>query len=279
MRKFLSLFAFLTVSLLFIYDAQAQCSLTGPGSIPQGQTRTYTATAQGGASYFWSTTGGLTIVGSNTGRTVTVRGNSNGTVCYTRYRAGVRPCCQCRNITVGSISCPTLSNIFSSGECLGFGGRAFLNLSARLTPPSPSVPVTYSWSKVSGFGNFVGSTTNATATLNTFSGVTVTVRLTITCQGTSSSLTRTFTAPDCDDIFPLPEISPNPVDNSLKVNLKNSTGSKTKVEIINKRGEVVLMKSINGSGQIDMSKLQKGLYFVRTKQGNKVVKTERIIKK
>lgn len=272
MQKILSLFTFLAVSLLFINDAQAQCSLTGSTSIPQGQTRTYTATALGGASYFWSTTGGLSIVGSNTGRTVTVRGNSNGTVCYTRYRAGVRPCCQCKNVTVNNPSCPTSVAITSFVECIG--RFAIIDLSARLTPVNPGSPVTYSWTKISGSGTFIGGTTSAFATMRAGGNSTTTVRVTATCQGSSVTNTRTIRVGRCNSDFPIPEISPNPVDNSLKLNLKNDAGNgKATVEIINKRGEVVITKSIDGNGQIDMSKLQKGLYFVRTKQGNKV-KTE-----
>lgn len=104
------------------------------------------ATALGGANYFWSTTGSLTIVGSHTDRTVTVRGNGNGTVCYTRYQAGVRPCYQCKNVTVNTPSCPTSVSITSFVECLG--RFAIIDLSARLNPVNPGSMATYSWTKI-----------------------------------------------------------------------------------------------------------------------------------
>lgn len=277
MHKFFSLFAFLAVSLLFIHDAQAQCSLTGPSSIPQGQTRTYTATAQGGANYFWSTTGGLAIVGSNTGRTVTVRGNGNGTICYTRYRAGIRPCCQCRNITIGGGgSCPT--SVVASGfaECIRF--FAIADLTARLTPANPGTPVSYSWTKISGPGTFLGNTTSANATMRAPSSSSTRVRVTVTCQGGSISDTYTVRVGKCDD-FPIPEISPNPASNTLNINLNTKTSSNYTIEIINKKGELVMQKSLQNNGKIDVSKLSEGLYFVRTKEGDKIVKTERLIKK
>lgn len=179
MHKFLSLCTFLLVSLLFIDTAQAQCSLGGPSSIPQGQTRTYTATAQGGASYFWSTTGGLAIVGSNRGSSVTVRGNGTGRVCFTRFRNGSEPCSRCRTITVAS-PCPTSIPITSFVECIG--NRAIVDLTARPNPV-PSVPVTYSWTVLSGPGNLLGTPTTASAAMIAPANSSTTVRVTITCQG------------------------------------------------------------------------------------------------
>ena len=66
------------------------CTLTGLSCLSYNQTSTYTTVATSGASYFWSVTGGLTIVGSNTGSSVSVQSiaNSSGQICVTKYKAG-----------------------------------------------------------------------------------------------------------------------------------------------------------------------------------------------
>ncbi len=73
-------FSSIILLLFFSSFVQAQC-LTGPSILQSGTSATYTA-SQSASNYYWSTTGGVNIVGSNTGNTVNV---NMGTKCGTLY--------------------------------------------------------------------------------------------------------------------------------------------------------------------------------------------------
>jgi len=51
------------------------------------------------------------------------------------------------------------------------------------------------------------------------------------------------------------------------------------IEIIDRRGKTVISKALKGTGeQLDLSNLQKGVYFVRTRQNGKLLNTKRLVK-
>jgi len=281
MKRITTFFTLMALALFFANSTFAQCSIAGSSSIPLGQNRTYSVTTQSGASYFWSTTGGLSIVGSNTSSSVTVQGNSNGVLYVTRFRSGSAPCCQSRSISVAN-GCPTSASINRFVECLG--NQAIVDLSANVTPSGTAGAATYSWTKLSGPGNFIGGTTSQFATLLVPDNSSVRVRLTVTCLGNTITRELTIRIPDCGGIIlrQLSKISPNPASSSVKVELPNSSTQvrNYEIEVINKLGEVVMRKKmLSSQSDLDITKLKEGMYFVRTKLGGKVIGSTRLLKK
>lgn len=281
MKKFTTLFTMLLFMVTLASNVSAQCSISGSSSMLAGETRIYTASTQSGANYFWSTTGGLAIVGSNTGTSVSVRGNSNGTLYYARYKSGAAPCTAARSVSVSQAGCPTAVSIsLISSECLG--RSALMDLRANLTG-SGSSPVTYNWQVTSGSANiFNGNSAFVSAFAN--SNTTFTVRVTVTCNGQSITATRTLRARFCNgDIIPL-RVSPNPSNADLTVELKSVdklkvTDAKYQVEVVNKNGKVVLSQHMKSAKkQFNTTKLPAGMYFIRTKINGKEVSTSRWIK-
>lgn len=265
----------------FAGNVSAQCSLSGSSSMLSGETRIYTASAQSGANYFWSTTGGLSIVGSNTGTSVSVTGTSNGTVYYARYKSGAAPCTGARSVTVSQAGCPTAVSInMNSAECIG--STSIIDLSASLTGSGGS-PVAYNWQITSGAAD-IYNTTSAFATVIAGSRTYFTVKVTVTCNGQSITATRSIRAPYCNGgIEPL-RISPNPSNADLTVELKSVdklkvTDAKYQVEVVNKNGKVVLSQHMKSAKkQFNTTKLPAGMYFIRTKINGKEVSTSRWIK-
>lgn len=262
-------------------NVSAQCSLNGSSSMLAGETRIYTASTQSGANYFWSTTGGLVIVGSNTGTSVSVRGNSSGTVYYARYKSGAAPCTGARSVSVSQAGCPTAADIvMNSSECIG--RQSIMDFSVNLTG-SGSSPVSYSWQVVSGAATLFGST-GRFVTVSAASRASFSLKVTVTCNGQSISRTENFRARYCNgDIIPL-RISPNPSNADLTVELKSVdklkvTDAKYQVEVVNKNGKVVLSQHMKSAKkQFNTTKLPAGMYFIRTKINGQEVSTSRWIK-
>lgn len=133
------------------------CTISGSSTIPSNTNRTYSVPSSSGFSYFWSVTGGLAIVGTNTGSSVTVRGNSNGTVYITKFRAGTAPCCASRNITVTGTSCGVTLGSVTELNVLGQDNLAFFtvpNLQSGWSITSSSFSVTFQSNNTS---NFIGT--------------------------------------------------------------------------------------------------------------------------
>ncbi|OJJ19176.1 hypothetical protein BKI52_20400 [marine bacterium AO1-C] len=242
--------------------AQASCSVSGStASLLNGQNRTYSATFQSGASYFWSVTGPLTIIGSNTGSSVTVRGNGTGTgrVCYARYKAGALPCAACRTVTVvNNNPCPsTILLLGSVPECLGLGNLFETTLAGNTSFTN------YSWS-VSGGGASITQNNGNNVRIIAFGNFTVNVSA--RCNGQTITGTRTVFAPNCDGII-LPDInvSPNPTSEQVNIDVKNPTkpGTTYVVEIFNHLGKKEVRKNVKNHESIDVKGLKKGIYFVR----------------
>ncbi|WP_299460365.1 T9SS type A sorting domain-containing protein [uncultured Microscilla sp.] len=283
MKKFTTLFAMtLLFMVAFANNVSAQCSVSGTSSMLAGETRIYTATNQSGAKYFWSTTGGLSIVGSNTGRTVSVRGTSNGTLYYARYKSGTAPCTAARSVSVSVPGCPTAVAISQlSAECIG--RRAIIDMRATLTG-SGSSPVTYQWTVISGAANIINNN-SAFATAIANSRASFTARVTVTCNGQSITATRIIRAPYCNGSIDPLRISPNPSNADLTVEIKSAnkikvTDAKYQVEVVNKNGKVVLSENLKSAKQqFNTSKLPKGMYYIRTKLNGKELGTSRWIKR
>lgn len=283
MNKVLFYLSFVLLVFPLTQQANAQCSINGSSSINTGQTRTYTTTAVSGASYFWSATGGVSIVGSKTSTSVSIRANSgtSGRVCVVRYKDRTAPCCACRTINIipPPPPCPTDATISQiAGACMGdvFRFRANLNTSAS---------VTYSWTVFNG-ATIVGSNSGSTVRVQSPSNSGFAVRVTITCGGQSfTRLTLAEFSAACGGGGPFPmSVFPSPGNRSITVALgdKNQVSSLTEtyqVEVVNKMGEVVMTQTLTQSAQkIDTSKLPNDLYFIRTKSKGKVVNTKRWIK-
>ncbi len=85
------------------------CTISGLSCLYLNQTTSYSTVATSGYSYFWSVTGGLSIVGSNTGSTISVTQVSStpGQICLTKYKTGSMPCCECKNVNFcNTTNCP-----------------------------------------------------------------------------------------------------------------------------------------------------------------------------
>lgn len=278
MKKFITYFTFLLCVVSFANTASAQCSVSGSSSLSPGQSSTYYASTQSGASYFWSATGGLSITSGNTGSSVTVKGNSSGTLYYTRYKSGVAPCIGSKSISVAN---PTASISYQSYECIG--GTAIVELKANLSN-APAGTKTYQWSITSGNAN-IFSNTSASASVITPSRTRFTAQVVITVNGVSYTASHTRYAPYCNGNIDPFIISPNPSSNDLTIesdiiNKTKSADVKYETVLLNKNGKVVMRKELtHAKEQFNTSSLPKGLYFVRTSINNEVVSTSRWIKK
>ncbi|HAS41379.1 MAG TPA: hypothetical protein DCS93_12915 [Microscillaceae bacterium] len=280
MKRILSVFALLLISATFsqaVY-AQASCSVFGSSaSLNNGQTRTYSATTQGGASYFWSVTGPLTIVGSNTGSSVVVRGNGSGTgrVCYARYRTGQLPCAACRTVTVvnNNPNCPsTLLILGSIPECLGLANLFEVNLSVS------SAYSNYNWSVSGGGASIIGSSTGNSITV--FASGNFTVSVSAICNGQTISGSRGVNAPNCDGIIPRDiRLSPNPTSEQVTIDIDEpkSKGITYVVEIFDSMGNKEASQKVQNHQSIDVSKLKKGIHYLRVYGNGQVLKMNRIV--
>jgi len=280
MKRFLSVFALLLISATFsqaVY-AQASCSVSGSGTINDGQNKTYSATTQGGASYFWSVTGPLTIVGSNTGSSVTVRGNGSGTaqVCYARFRTGQLPCAACRTVTVvdPDPNCPsTLLFLGTAPQCVGLGNLY------ETTFSGPTTYTNYNWT-VSGGGASIVTPNNGNS-ITVFATGNFTVSVTARCNGNLISGSRGVNAPrNCDGIIPFNiNVSPNPTSSRVSVDIDNIKANNLTytVEIFDSMGNKEVRQEIKNHQSIDVSKLKKGIHYLRVYNNGKVLKMNRIV--
>ncbi|MEW7292207.1 T9SS type A sorting domain-containing protein [Aquimarina sp. 2304DJ70-9] len=118
--KHVFLLAFFLASITVSAQCGTGCTISGSSVIPLNTNRVYSVPASSGFSYFWSVTGGLSIVGSNTGSSVTVRGLGSGTLYITKFKAGSAPCCASKNIVVSSnvcgLSISRVTQLNASGE-------------------------------------------------------------------------------------------------------------------------------------------------------------------
>ena len=150
MKKQIALLVFCLFASVSTAFAQCNaCTLNGSTApMIAGQTRTFSTPAFFGYSYFWTTTGGLSIVGSNTGTSVSIKANSgtSGTVNVVRYKTGTVPCSASKSISITSnCNFTSVSVTRVSGDC-STGIYTF-----RATPNVFGVPMTFTWR--GGFGS------------------------------------------------------------------------------------------------------------------------------
>ncbi len=261
------------------YDAFSQCtscSLNGPTKIDVDQTRTFSTSTLSGSNYFWSTTGGLTIIGSNTSSSVSVKGTNagSGKVCVTRYKSGTQPCCYCKTVSI--IPPCRVPSVSIAQEPFGCQGD-ILTFNAVTNPVNASG--TFNWSIPSGVGTIVGSNTNQTLNVqsSTSFGFSISLTFTSTCNNTQVNAFTLAQFLDCGFF-----ISPNPSNDLLLIQTSENSKIKTpySVEVIDQNGKVRLKVATSEKNkQIDISNLPNDLYYVRVITNGKVVKTTKLIKK
>ncbi len=266
---------FMLTSYYSAFSQCTSCSLSGPAEINLNQTTTFSTSTLSGSNYFWSTTGGLTIIGSNTSSSVSVKGTGagSGKVCITRYKSGSQPCCYCK--TVDIVPPCTVPSVSIEQEPFGCQGDV-LTFNAVKNPANSTG--TYNWSVSSG-GTIVGSNTNQTLNVqsSTTSGFSVSLTFTSTCNNTQVNAFTLAQFLDCGFF-----IAPNPSSDLLLI---KSSGNNTikkpySIEVIDQNGRVRLKAKVSQeSKQIDISNLPNDLYYVKVIMDGKVVKTTKLIKK
>ncbi|WP_192348379.1 T9SS type A sorting domain-containing protein [Algoriphagus sp. Y33] len=265
------------------------CVISGHSDINVNQTKTYSTSATSGAGYFWSTTGGLTIVGSNTGTSVSVKGVSSGLgqVCVTKYKAGSEPCCEC--IPVDCRACPSAPTIFE-GTC---GGYPSVHPHWRygLLESVSSGSGTYSWSGT----NFVFDTpTNqewVTGRPTASGNFTITCTVTYNCTPSGSvtyNVSKTIHTSDCISPFDMQMsvVYPNPVTSSATVKYVLPEEGDVNAIIMSDLGEkvaVLISSEHQDKGEYEMliseDNFQKnGVYILNIYLNNEMISQQKIIK-
>lgn len=72
-------------------------------------------------------------------------------------------------------------------------------------------------------------------------------------------------------------VYPNPVRNSLSIDLRSKTGQKTEIEILDMAGRSMFSETINYFDNIDLSTLENGIYVLRINNNNGTF-TKKIVK-
>lgn len=73
-------------------------------------------------------------------------------------------------------------------------------------------------------------------------------------------------------------IYPNPIENEININIENK--NQVNVKIYNLDGKLLLSKPIETkNAKISTSNLKKGIYIIEISENNKIIKTEKMIKK
>ncbi len=105
------------ICLGFTNNAIASCNINGPNSISQGQTATYTSSVVAQA-YYWTVSGGLSIIGSRTGNSVQVQCNgTGGTLNLTTFKNGI--CTSCTPKIITCDPCDHSANFWMSSQHTG----------------------------------------------------------------------------------------------------------------------------------------------------------------
>ena len=122
------LLLFFLASITLSAQCGTGCTISGSSAIPINTNSVYSVPSTSGSSYFWSVTGGLTIVGSNTGSAVTVRGAGSGTLYVTKFKAGSAPCCSSKNIVIDNTCGLTSLGRIGELNALGEDNVAFFTV-------------------------------------------------------------------------------------------------------------------------------------------------------
>ncbi|GAA0873448.1 hypothetical protein GCM10009117_25950 [Gangjinia marincola] len=274
-----------------IGSTTSKCSINGPSSIEENQSVTYSITSANGSSYFWSVTGGLSIVGSNSSSSVQVQGTNEGTgkVCVTRFKNGQVPCCTCNTVAIEP-PCVEPDSItwiqdISIPYCMG----DILEFNAILLPSD--APGTYSWSITNNYNTtqIIGPTNTSNLKVQSSpipgDGLVVNLTFTSSCPSgkvvTYSDFARYNESPgECPPArsnITKYYLSPNPSRNFLNIStLGKDDNYENTVEIFSSSGESVLKS--NDLENINVSELKKGIYFIQIISDQKVIETLKWIK-
>jgi hypothetical protein len=250
-------------------------AVASPSTICSGASSTLTAS--GASTYIWSppisSTNPVVSVSPTVTTTYTVTGTS---------AAG---CSRSATVTVFVNPSPTANAGPSDSTCCGsiwylgaVGGSA-----SGGTPP-----YTYNWSPTT---NFIGCTTCAnppvfscaggptpvtyTLTVTDANGCTATSTVTIyfnTCRLANPHTNQQNGVTTSDDM----SIAPNPTNGNFMISF--SVTSMHDVEIVDLLGETVYRKAgiVDSSISVDLSTLPKGVYFVKCREGDKIL-VQRIV--
>jgi hypothetical protein len=278
-----------------LYSQCISCPLTGLAQLTVGQNNTYSVTPVSGASYFWSVTGTLSIIGSSTGSSVTVNGTTgSGSVCVVRYISGAQPCASCIAVTVGSGStCQSWAGNFGSFNMITGANNTVCPDERFAVSMVSDIPADHyvTWSISPSISPSFGSLTNHRATYLEFtdngSSQYVVTQSYFCLNGASSgpSQTRTITKNSVHCNF-IParvaseetNVYPNPVSNELTLQLPISK-TEYQVNITNSAGEGKHRSTtLGGAYNIDVSGIEKGIYHITISNGKKIVKHAQFIK-
>jgi hypothetical protein len=273
--------------------------LTLMDSSPNNYTATLTGFGLSGATSNWLTIAGgfsstctfapATVTVSPTGTTAVCPGSAvtlsaTGATSYTWSTASSGS-----SISVTPSVNTTYSVVGASGFCIGMGVKTVSVL------PSPTLGVSSSTTNLC-----IGQTATLTANgassytwMPSGSGATIavspTVNTTYTVVGTGTN-TCMNSAIFTQNVQACPNglaqlsnstqmtIYPNPTKGVFNVDLSNVTNA-SKLEVYNAFGQMVISNEVNSyTTKIDMDSMPKGIYIVRIKEGNTIVKTSRLIK-
>lgn len=287
MKKFYlkTFLLFLVSSLVFYEPGNAQCgacAITGDSQINTGESKSYSATALSGATFFWSVTGGASISGANNGQSVTILGTNSGTgkVCVTRFKAGSEPCCECKDLTIngaGGGCVPYSSSIYAINLITGSPATVCPN-EGFAVGITQNVPPGYyvQWSISPNMTPSSGSLSNNQASYLEFTDIPLytqyTVAVSFYCNSGAIAGNKNITVRqntlNCDYIPAIAptetaSIYPNPSSNEVTLELPESALSYQYL-MLNSIGEVKYQANLSkGSHKIDISKLDKGLYYIK----------------
>ncbi len=224
----------------------------GPASVCAGNSVALTAT--GAFTYTWNPgalTGSMVVITPTASGIYTVLGNSGN--CY-----GVGG----KSVTVNALPSLTVAST-SSVLCIG--------QSATLTG---SGAASYTWNP-----GGTGSVIVVSPTVN--STYTVSITGANSCTN-SAQYTQSVTV--CGGIHSLSNLNsdvrvfPNPNNGDFAINL-NSVSENTTIEIYNSIGQLVLTEKVNSlSTKINIAQMPKGIYVLRLKENNAIIKTTKIVK-
>lgn len=234
--------------------APATLTIGGVSSLCAGNSTTINVT--GGSSYTWNTTSTLSVISITPASTTQ----------YSVY-GNIGPNCTgmaLKTISVNPNATVTASSSQPSVLCIG--------QTATLTGNGAS---TYTWNP----GSITGSAVAVTPTANT----TYTVNG-LNSFGCPGATTITQVVQSCTGVMQLNnanlqlKLYPNPTNGIFTIEL-SSINASTTLEIYNAIGQLVMSSELTSySATVNTDQMTKGIYIVRVKEGNTVIKTTKLIK-
>jgi hypothetical protein len=274
--------------------------ISGSNSINSGVTTYYSIPSTSGANYFWSSTGGITILSGQGTNRIGVRGSSNGKVCVTRYSNNTEPFCDCKSITVSTPpSCSVITPTFhvltpnwnTAGEtCPNYS----FELSVNDLPPTSLIE--YEWViqganilyytgskkegvfvRSGGVGTILYFKVRARYTCGT-SDWSIKQGIVVSCGGSGGGGGDIPIGPLSKDKVGnnLIKVYPNPSSNNLQVAMDSSIKT-SEVFLYNEKGNLVLKRKVSSANNyIDTSEFPSGLYTIKV-IGENFIKEDKII--